>query len=80
MTLTVAADGNQTLDDAHAIAEAVAHRILHDGPGVAQVDVHVDPWEPHAAEAHARTAAHGGEAVPHDSDEPAVGEDHKHRH
>ena len=23
-----------------------------------QVDVHVDPWEPHGAEAHARTAGH----------------------
>jgi len=80
VTLTVAADGNQSLDDAHAIAETVAHRILHDVPGVAQVDVHVDPWEPHAAEAHARTAAHSGEAVPHDSDEPASGEDHEHRH
>lgn len=79
VTLTVAADGNQSLDEAHAIAETVAHRILHDVPGVAQVDVHVDPWEPHAAEAHARTAAHGGDAVPHPTDEPA-GEEHEHHH
>src|SRR5206468_12762841 len=80
VTLTVAADGNLSLDDAHAVAEAVAHRILHDVPGVAQVDVHVDPWEPHSAEAHARTAAHGAAAVPHASDEPSSGEDPEHRH
>jgi cation diffusion facilitator family transporter len=80
VTLTVASAGNQSLDDAHAIAEAVAHRILHDVPGVAQVDVHVDPWEPHAAEAHARTAAHGAEAVPHASDEPVADDDHEHHH
>jgi cation diffusion facilitator family transporter len=80
VTLTVAADGNQSLDDAHAVAEAVAHRILHDVPGVAQVDVHVDPWEPHGDEAHARTAAHGGDALPHPSDEPAPDEEHEHKH
>jgi len=72
VTLTVAADGSQSLSDAHAIAEAVEHHIIHDVPGVAQVDVHVDPWEAHGDEAHARTAAHRGEAV--------VPEDHEHRH
>jgi cation diffusion facilitator family transporter len=80
VTLTVAADGNQSLDQGHAIAESVAHRILHDVPGVAQVDVHVDPWEPHAAAAHSRTSAHGGAAVPHAPDEPPSGEDREHRH
>jgi cation diffusion facilitator family transporter len=58
VTLTVAADGDLPLSGAHAVAEAVGHRILHEIPGVAQVDVHVDPWEPHGAEAHARTAGH----------------------
>jgi len=68
VTLTVAADGNQSLDDAHAIAEAVAHHILHEVPGVAQVDVHIDPWEPHGDSAHAHTTAHGvkGTAAPPD--------------
>lgn len=67
VTVTVAADGHQSLDDAHEIAETVTHKILHDVPGVAQVDVHVDPWEPHGGEAHARTA-------PHERDD-----DHEHR-
>lgn len=58
VTLTVAADGNVTLSDAHGVAEAVHHHILHDIPGVAQVDVHIDPWEAHARDAHPRTAGH----------------------
>jgi cation diffusion facilitator family transporter len=74
VTLTVAADGSQSLSDAHAIAEAVAHRILHEVPGVAQVDVHVDPWEPHGDEAHARTAAHQEGREPR-----ALPDDHEHR-
>lgn len=61
VTLTVAADGNQALCDAHEIAERIEHKILHDVPGVAQVDVHVDPWVPHGDDAHARTAAHADE-------------------
>lgn len=79
VTLTVAAEGSQTLDDAHAIAESVAHHILHEVPGVAQVDVHVDPWEPHGEGAHARTAAHA-EGRDHESADAAVPEDHEHRH
>jgi len=71
VTLTVAADGNLSLADAHAVAESAAHRILHDVPGVAQVDIHVDPWEAHGDEAHSRTAAHrGARSAP---------EDHEHR-
>lgn len=58
VSLTVAADGHITLDRAHAIAEDVHHRIIHHVPGVAQVDVHVDPWEAHAADAHPATADH----------------------
>lgn len=78
VTLTVAADGNQSLGDAHAIAESVTHRILHDMPGVAQVDVHVDPWEPHGEQAHATTTAHSdGRDHP---DEPAVADEHEHHH
>ncbi len=58
ITVTVAADGNMPLCDAHAIGESLHHRILHDVPGVAQVDVHVDPWEVHAPAAHPRTDRH----------------------
>jgi cation diffusion facilitator family transporter len=58
VTLTVAADGNATLADAHTIAEAVHHHIIHELPGVAQVDVHVDPWQAHAEDAHRATAQH----------------------
>ena len=75
VTLTVAADGNRSLDEAHAIAEAVAHRITHDVPGVAQVDVHVDPWEAHGEEAHARTSSHESERL----GAGAVPDDHEHR-
>src|SRR5205807_763408 len=57
VSLTVAVDGNASVADAHAIAEAVHHHIIHDLPGVAQVDVHVDPWESHAQDAHRPTAA-----------------------
>ena len=58
VSLTVSADGSLTLDQAHAVAEAVHHHILHDLPGVAQVDVHVDPGSPHEAGAHASTTEH----------------------
>lgn len=65
VTVTVAADGNLPLSEAHAVGEAVHHRILHDVDGVAQVDVHVDPWEPHGSKAHAGTAEHDEQG--HDS-------------
>ena len=69
VSLTVAADGNATLADAHSIAEAVHHHIIHDLPGVAQVDVHVDPWQAHAEDAHRATAGH-----------PPAGDDERHKH
>jgi cation diffusion facilitator family transporter len=78
VTLTVAADGNLSLDRAHEVAEAVAHQILHDVPGVAQVDVHVDPWEPHGEGAHARTSAHA-DGRDHARDPAAAPEEHRHR-
>ncbi|HEV2686820.1 MAG TPA: cation diffusion facilitator family transporter [Actinomycetota bacterium] len=58
VTLTVAVDGDVPVNDAHGIADAVHHHIIHDLPGVAQVDVHVDPWEAHAQEAHRATSEH----------------------
>jgi len=79
VTLTVATDGNQSLSDAHAISEAVAHRLIHEVPGVAQVDVHVDPWEPHGGAAHESTAAHAGDTA-HAAVPAPVPDDHEHRH
>lgn len=58
VSLTIAVDGNLPLADAHGVAEAVHHQIIHELPGVAQVDVHIDPWEAHAEQAHHDTAAH----------------------
>lgn len=58
VTLTVAADGAISLNDAHAVAETVHHQIIHELPGVAQVDVHIDPDEPHGPDAHAGTTDH----------------------
>jgi cation diffusion facilitator family transporter len=76
VTTTVAVDGNIPMSEAHAITEALHHRILHEVPGVAQVDVHVDPWEPHGEEAHARTFQHDAEEPePHD---PAHEGEHRH--
>ena len=71
VSLTVAADGNATLADAHQVAEAVHHHLIHDLPGVAQVDVHVDPWQAHAEDAHRATTGHP----------PAADDDHgEHKH
>lgn len=58
VSVTVAADGDLALSKAHDITEELHHRILHDVEGVAQVDVHVDPWEPHGAKEHAETGDH----------------------
>jgi cation diffusion facilitator family transporter len=58
VSLTVAVDGNLSVADAHAVGEAVHHQVLHELPGVAQVDVHVDPWEAHAEGAHQVTLDH----------------------
>jgi cation diffusion facilitator family transporter len=74
VTVTVATDGNMPLSDAHAVGEAVHHRILHDVEGVAQVDVHVDPWEPHGPEAHAGTTDHDAGAAK----DPLEAETHRH--
>jgi len=70
VSLTVAADGELSLADAHGVAEAVHHHIIHDLPGVAQVDVHVDPWAAHAERAHPSTADHP----------PVPRDDHGHPH
>lgn len=58
VTITVSADAALTLAAAHEVAEAVHHQIIHEFPGVAQVDVHVDPGVAHAHDAHPRTHDH----------------------
>ncbi|MCA1832775.1 MAG: cation diffusion facilitator family transporter [Actinomycetota bacterium] len=66
---TVAADGSLPLTETHAISERVHHALLHEIEGVSQVDVHVDPWEPHADDAHRDTADHRGAHVESDDRE-----------
>ncbi|HEX9697379.1 MAG TPA: cation diffusion facilitator family transporter [Actinomycetota bacterium] len=84
VSLTIAVDEHMTIADAHDVAEHLHHQILHDMPGVAQVDVHLDPGEPHGPDAHDHTAAHAaqerGEHVhsTHHEDEPADGPTHEH--
>lgn len=58
VTLTVAADGALPLRAAHEIAETVHHNLIHEFPGIAQVDVHVDPGAAHEHDAHPSTAHH----------------------
>jgi cation diffusion facilitator family transporter len=67
--VTVAVDGALSLGDAHDVSERVHHAILHEVPGVAQVDVHLDPWEAHSAEAHRETRDHA--PARHEEHEPA---------
>lgn len=59
VNLTIAVEGSDSLDSAHAISEHVAHNVLHDVAGVAQIDVHVDPGETHGEAAHHHTWPHG---------------------
>lgn len=58
VVLAVSLDPALRLDEAHAIAEAVRHTLLHSVDGVAMVDVHMDPAGDAHAAAHAETAHH----------------------
>lgn len=82
VSLTVAVDANMTIADAHDVGEHLHHQILHDLPGVAQVDVHVDPGEPHGAGAHEHTTAHAaaerGEHVHSTHHDDRHDHDHEH--
>jgi cation diffusion facilitator family transporter len=62
VTLAISLDGALPLTEAHAIAEEVRHALLHDVPGVAMVDVHMDPSGDAREAAHAGTAHHAGAA------------------
>ncbi len=66
VVLAVSLDGALPLAEAHAIAEEVRHALLHDVPGVAVVDVHMDPSGDAREAAHAGTAHHAdaGPAMP----------------
>src|SRR6266508_2733847 len=68
----VQVDPDLPLGEAHALGERVRHRIFHSQPGVAEVDVHLDPagTDEHASHAetlHHVAAGHHG----HDGDEEA---------
>lgn len=58
VSLTIAVDGKLPVAQAHDVAETIHHRILHEIGGVAQVDVHVDPWEVYGEGAHPETRTH----------------------
>jgi cation diffusion facilitator family transporter len=93
VNLHVSLDEDLPLHEAHEIGEAVRHAILHDVDGVAQVNVHFDPWAEGSDDAHYhRATAHhfgdgpdGGEA-PHDEGDPHrdhrdhAHHDHSHHH
>jgi cation diffusion facilitator family transporter len=50
-------DGDLTVTDAHHVAEAAYHRLLHDVPNLSDAIVHVDPMT-HGVDPHAPTAHH----------------------
>jgi cation diffusion facilitator family transporter len=71
----VSVDPEMPLGEAHALGERVRHRIFHSQPGVAEVDVHLDPAGPDQHVSHAETmhhvaAGHAGHG----------GDDHAHHH
>lgn len=64
------------LGEAHALGERVRHRIFHSQPGVAEVDVHLDPADVDEHASHAETLHHVGAHPGHDGDE----HDHEETH
>ena len=58
--LAISLDPALPLVEAHDIAEEVRHALLHDVPGVAMVDVHMDPGGDAHETAHSGTAHHAG--------------------
>lgn len=51
-------DADRSVGEAHAVAEDARHRLLHDVPRLAQVNVHVDPCTHSGIDHHADTAHH----------------------
>lgn len=56
----VTVDSERSVADAHAVAEEVRHRLLHDVPRLTEVAVHVDPCEHTGVDHHAATSHHFG--------------------
>ncbi|HEV8167110.1 MAG TPA: cation transporter dimerization domain-containing protein, partial [Actinomycetota bacterium] len=54
----VPVDPELPLGEAHALGERVRHRIFHSQPGVAEVDVHLDPAGTDVHASHAETLHH----------------------
>ena len=68
----VSVDAEMPLGEAHALGERVRHRIFHSQPGVAEVDVHLDPAGPDQHVSHAETMHHVAAGHPeHDGDDHA---------
>ncbi|HEX6675263.1 MAG TPA: cation diffusion facilitator family transporter [Actinomycetes bacterium] len=66
----VTVDPSLPLGEAHALGERVRHRIFHSQPGVAEVDVHLDPAGTDEHASHAETLHHVTAAHPdHDGDD-----------
>jgi len=51
-------DADRSVGEAHAVAEDARHRLLHDVPRLAQVNVHVDPCTHAGIDHHSDTAHH----------------------
>jgi cation diffusion facilitator family transporter len=74
----IAADGNLTLAEAHAVAERARHAMLHAVPKLSSVTVHVDPAMQDGSDPHADLAHHDqpGSSDPYDD----VAHQHAHVH
>jgi cation diffusion facilitator family transporter len=80
--LHVNVDPEMPLGEAHALGERVRHRIFHSQPGVAEVDVHLDPLGPDQHVSHAETmhhvdaghAGHGGDDQAHHHEHDGEGQ------
>jgi cation diffusion facilitator family transporter len=65
----VTVDPALPLGEAHALGERVRHRIFHSQPGVAEVDVHLDPAGTDEHASHAETLHHQVTAAHPDHDD-----------
>jgi cation diffusion facilitator family transporter len=61
--LSVSVSPELSVADAHAVAKAVRHRLLHDVPHLGSVTVHVDPLG-EGGEAHHRIVEHAHDGLP----------------
>jgi cation diffusion facilitator family transporter len=72
-------DPSMPLGDAHALGERVRHQIFHSQPGVAEVDVHLDPAGTDEHASHAETMHHVARTG-RDGDEHGHEHGHEHDH